>query len=513
MSHKLLLADDSVTIQRVIELTFADEDVDVIAVGDGRQAIERIEADRPDIVLADVGMPEKNGYEVAAYVKRTPHLAHIPVLLLTGAFEPVDEQRASSVGCDGVLAKPFEPHMVINRVKELLAQAPPPRSAPMSRQTGGVAAPVGAAEPMPVPMAEPWRVAASTPIVPLPPIPAAPERIAVPVAASPTPVVPMPTISMTPVPAAESNPAPLAVPEPLLPMPIPESRVKTVEFELPPRIAAAESPVLDPLLESDLEAVSQSAPEPSFQPAAEPVVPSTAAPAVELTRDFQTEALPTTSAPEDPLLESPLDAAVRISRRTPIAVPGFGTPPPPQGSGSLDDYFDRLDAAFASLHQSPPLPPMEPPAPAVDPEAQTLRLSRTPANVFDDVVAPDADTLRGAARPFRPAPAPVPAESAQPAEAAPSAQPAQGPAPVLAQAFSALFAAEHGDAGAADMASFYQAPQAPQISTDELIDRVTELVLQRLSDRVVRESVTDIVSRVSERLVREEIERVKATIK
>ena len=121
MPHKLLLADDSVTIQRVIELTFADEDVQVIAVGNGADAIERAQRDRPDIVLADVGMPERNGYEVAAFIKGTPHLAHIPVVLLTGAFEPVDEQRARSVGCDGVLVKPFEPQMVITRVKELLA--------------------------------------------------------------------------------------------------------------------------------------------------------------------------------------------------------------------------------------------------------------------------------------------------------------------------------------------------------------------------------------------------------
>jgi CheY-like chemotaxis protein len=123
MAHKLLLADDSVTIQRVIELTFADEDVALTAVGDGRQAIEKIESDPPDIVLADVGMPEKDGYEVAAFIKNDPRFAHIPVLLLTGAFEPVDEERARAVGCDGVLAKPFEPQMVITRVKELLAGA------------------------------------------------------------------------------------------------------------------------------------------------------------------------------------------------------------------------------------------------------------------------------------------------------------------------------------------------------------------------------------------------------
>ena len=91
--------------------------------GRRRRAGDRssIQADRPDIVLADVGMPERDGYEVAAFIKRTPQLAHIPVLLLTGAFEPVDEARARAVGCDGVLVKPFEPQMVISRVKELLA--------------------------------------------------------------------------------------------------------------------------------------------------------------------------------------------------------------------------------------------------------------------------------------------------------------------------------------------------------------------------------------------------------
>jgi CheY-like chemotaxis protein len=125
MPHKLLLADDSVTIQRVIELTFADEDVTVTAVGNGQAAIDSVQRDRPDIVLADVGMPEKNGYEVAAFIKGNPALAHIPVVLLTGAFEPVDEGRARAVGCDGVLVKPFEPQIVISRVKDLLAGRQP----------------------------------------------------------------------------------------------------------------------------------------------------------------------------------------------------------------------------------------------------------------------------------------------------------------------------------------------------------------------------------------------------
>jgi CheY-like chemotaxis protein len=135
---KLLLADDSVTIQRVIELTFADEDMQVVAVGNGQQAIDRVLADRPDIVLADVGMPELDGYEVAAFIKGDPALAHIPVLLLTGAFEPIDEARARAVGCDGVLVKPFEPQMVISRVRDLLAGKRDPGSV-------GTSSPVAAA--------------------------------------------------------------------------------------------------------------------------------------------------------------------------------------------------------------------------------------------------------------------------------------------------------------------------------------------------------------------------------
>jgi CheY-like chemotaxis protein len=121
MPHKLLLADDSITIQRVIELTFADEDIDVITVGNGQAAIDRAETERPDIVLADAAMPERDGYEVAAFIKSHPQLSHVPVVLLAGAFEPIDEARARAAGCDGVLVKPFEPQMVISRVKDLLS--------------------------------------------------------------------------------------------------------------------------------------------------------------------------------------------------------------------------------------------------------------------------------------------------------------------------------------------------------------------------------------------------------
>ena len=147
MSHTLLLADDSVTIQRVIELTFADEDIKVVAVSDGDQAISQLDSEPPDIVLADIGMPGKSGYEVAQYIKKSPRLSRIPVVLLTGAFEPVDQARAAEAGCDGILAKPFEPQLVITRVKELLANGPAGKASDGARGPGPVA--VAPAAPRP----------------------------------------------------------------------------------------------------------------------------------------------------------------------------------------------------------------------------------------------------------------------------------------------------------------------------------------------------------------------------
>src|SRR6476660_9839071 len=123
MRKKILLADDSITIQKVIELTFSDEDFDVVTVGNGRLAIEKVQEVRPDVVLCDVIMPEKDGYDVCDFIKKSPQLSATPVLLLTGAFEPFDQERAARVGCDGFLAKPFEPASLIGKVNELLAHA------------------------------------------------------------------------------------------------------------------------------------------------------------------------------------------------------------------------------------------------------------------------------------------------------------------------------------------------------------------------------------------------------
>lgn len=119
--RKLLLADDSITIQKVVDLTFADEGVEVVSVANGKQALERIEEVAPDIVLADVHMPEVNGYQVCEYIKENEKLRHIPVMLLIGSFEPFDEAEARRVGADDTLSKPFQSiRRLVDRVGSLL---------------------------------------------------------------------------------------------------------------------------------------------------------------------------------------------------------------------------------------------------------------------------------------------------------------------------------------------------------------------------------------------------------
>ena len=121
---KILVADDNSNIQKMVGLALKDQGIDVVAVGNGEAAVRKISDVRPDLVLADVFMPVRNGYEVCKYVKEDSALSHIPVILLVGAFDPLDEQEAQRVGADGVLKKPFvPPDPLISMVKSALSRA------------------------------------------------------------------------------------------------------------------------------------------------------------------------------------------------------------------------------------------------------------------------------------------------------------------------------------------------------------------------------------------------------
>lgn len=144
MTRTILLADDSVTIQKVIELTFMDEDYEVVAVGNGDDALEKLDEMTPDFVIADVHMPGASGYDVAKHSKSLR--PEVPVLLLVSTFEPFDEEAAEKSGCDAFLKKPFDSQELQRLVEELSAEATgEPGGAPAA---GGALAGDAAAEPV-----------------------------------------------------------------------------------------------------------------------------------------------------------------------------------------------------------------------------------------------------------------------------------------------------------------------------------------------------------------------------
>lgn len=150
---KILVADDNSNIQKMVALALKDQGIDVVAVGNGEAAVRKISDIRPDLVLADVFMPVRNGYEVCEYVKTDRSLSHIPVILLVGAFDPLDEQEAQRVGADGVLKKPFvPPDPLISMVKSALSRAAaahPPQAAAEPARTPAAVPP---AHEIPVPV-------------------------------------------------------------------------------------------------------------------------------------------------------------------------------------------------------------------------------------------------------------------------------------------------------------------------------------------------------------------------
>jgi CheY-like chemotaxis protein len=129
MAKTILVADDSLTIQKVVELTFSDGDFDLTIVNNGIEAIEALSRFRPDIVIADVVMPGKNGYEVCEYIKAHSEMSAVPVILLSGTFEPFDRDRADRARANAIVTKPFDSKNLLAQVQALLQGGPGSRDA------------------------------------------------------------------------------------------------------------------------------------------------------------------------------------------------------------------------------------------------------------------------------------------------------------------------------------------------------------------------------------------------
>lgn len=121
--NRILLADDSPHAQRMGERILREEGFEVVTVTEGETALLRLKDIDPDLILADVFLPGKSGYEICQYVKNQAQHRHVRVVLTAGLLEPFDEDEARRVGCDAIIKKPFEASAVVDTIKPLVEAA------------------------------------------------------------------------------------------------------------------------------------------------------------------------------------------------------------------------------------------------------------------------------------------------------------------------------------------------------------------------------------------------------
>lgn len=495
MPHRLLLADDSLTIQKVVELTFSESEYELQAVGSGDKAVEALATFRPEIVLADVVMPGLSGYEVCEAVKKLPDGAFIPVVLLTGTFEPFDRARAERVGCDSIVTKPFDSHALASLVRDLLEKSRKARESAPTLEIPSAAASAAAVAPPPPALDE----AHSTLAVPTPPPPTdfataayAPlrEEPAPPPAAPPTPppVAPVVPIVSEPPEAAEVEYATVAmrVPSSLFAKPDPEpSTLPPWAVPTPPPAVA--TPVLPP---------SIVAPPPAEAPRVAEVP---------------------THEPEPAWVEEAAAASAETAAADSKDADG-GAEAASTGFAFVETPAPPTQPAFTFVEEEEAKEPPAAPPPPAEPEAEEEAPEVMRRDLDEDIAAFEKHTPNlTRANPWDAY------ESAPPPVAAPEV-PSRGDLEELAarSELSSLIPATATPSVPASAPSVSTVPSAPVAApaapappppagplSDEDVDRVAKRVAELLGDRVLRDLAWDVVPEMAERLIRARIKELE----
>jgi len=293
MPKQILLVEDSVTMQKVVQIAFAREDYEIRSATSADEALSRLKEARPDIVVADAGLTGKSGYDLAAAVKAEPTTKDVPVLLLTGNFNPYDEARGQRSGVDAFLVKPFDTQSVIDKVNGLVRGRPAAGAA----APAAAAAPTSDRRPAAAPVSAPAAVAAK-------PAAAAPAAVAAAPASTATPQgLGAPPMRPTPAPVASGPSLMTSSPE------VPRSTLMGM-----PTVQQLGTPSLRPPAPTP---VSVKVKEPAAsQPMVPAAIPAPAAPAVSARPESQHEG----NRMPEPVRPSAIGAA------SPVGTAGAGIP-------------------------------------------------------------------------------------------------------------------------------------------------------------------------------------------
>jgi two-component system alkaline phosphatase synthesis response regulator PhoP len=125
MNKKILIVEDEPSILRALQFQLERiGKMDVIFARDGEEAVKMIEAERPRLIFLDLMLPKKNGYEICQWIKETPYLSDIHVIILSAKGQEYEISQGMNVGADEYMTKPFDPQQVLRRAQEILGKEP-----------------------------------------------------------------------------------------------------------------------------------------------------------------------------------------------------------------------------------------------------------------------------------------------------------------------------------------------------------------------------------------------------
>ncbi len=486
MRKKLLLADDSITIQKVVELTFPSDEFEVVTAGNGRLAVDKALAFLPDIVLCDVIMPQLDGYQVCEALRGTPQLAKVPILLLNGAFEPYDAERAKSVGALGNVSKPFDPPALVARVKEILNERSTAAFERPSLDALDVAGGV---------LDEAKTVDASIPASTVPHEYTYDESETHPVS---TVEVPLDVREMAA--RSLSLDAPVFAPtEPeVLTGEEPADFAETLHGPLDEEVPAVAAEEAAPRAE-EVEAIEEIEPVAAtgeFEAPALPMPPPAATePAPEAPMEFDAE------PPEAPEIPSALPPTL------PPTLPPMAAPPAPVAAAPVVHEFSGVHEFDPEELDTPVVQTAET-VPAPEPEEMSLPAELPAAELMPMPAAAESAAIG------LPAPAPVavaPPAPAAPAQTVPPTAPAPAPTPDDLGGFEGLTAPAPAPEAIPAAASGPAAMPSSEVAVPmDMVQQIAQRVISQVSERVIREIAWDVIPGLAEKLLRAEIERIKA---
>lgn len=474
MRKKLLLADDSITIQKVVELTFPSDEFEVVTAGNGRLAVDKALTFLPDVVLCDVIMPQLDGYQVCEALRASEQLKNVPILLLNGAFEPYDAERAKSVGALGNVSKPFDPPALVARVKEILAE----------RQTAAFARPT---QPMSL-----EAIAEATEAAPAEAAATVPHDLTHEYSYDESETHPVSTVEV-PMDVREMAARSLSLDAPVFAPTEPD--VLTTEAE-----PSDFSETLHGPLDEELPAAAPQEPEvEAIQEieAAEEIEPVAATGEIEA---------PAPAAPPVEVASEAFEFEPDTARSGEIQVPPTLPPAPaPKAPEPVEEFAGEREfdpAELEAVTAEPEVINTSPDAISAPEELPVAKTEPTPeVMAVPEPVAP-------------PAPPPAPPAAAAPEAPAPPPPPPPVPAaPVAAGAFDNLV----GTAPSAPTPTPAPAPapSAPLPSAEvavpvDMVQQIAQRVISQVSERVIREIAWDVIPGLAEKLIKAEIERIKA---